>query len=171
MKQILFYIALTGWFLGLTVHLLSVADYDLTQNFPFIWILHPGIFIVWFPAIILIIRNEELINLKRPENKSKVNPFKVYRIIFKNAPIWFKIVVFASFFYGIANFLLFMSSQPGGPAIENGQYILQNHGTLIRVLTEQEYHHFKANEVRGFSGHWLVFYGVAAAIFFPKTNK
>lgn len=60
-----------------------------------------------------------------------------------------------------------MSSQPGSPEIQDGQYILQNHGKLIRTITEQEYHHYKANEVRGFSGHWLIFYGFSAALLYP----
>jgi len=67
--------------------------------------------------------------------------------------------------------MLFAISQSGVPDIKNEQYILQNHGQLIRILTEQEYHHYKANEVRGFSGHWIAFYGIAMAVLFPNGRQ
>ncbi|MGO4703257.1 hypothetical protein [Dyella sp. 2RAB6] len=40
-----------------------------------------------------------------------------------------------------------------------------NHGQLIREISATEYAGFKAEEVRGFSGHWMVFYFVPAAYF------
>jgi len=45
-----------------------------------------------------------------------------------------------------------------------------DHGTLIRIITEKEFHHYQANEIRGFSGHWLIFYGFAAAVLYPFKN-
>jgi hypothetical protein len=39
------------------------------------------------------------------------------------------------------------------------------HGKLIREITATQFAAFKANEVRGFSGHWMVFYFVPAAYF------
>jgi len=38
---------------------------------------------------------------------------------------------------------------------------------LLATLTEKEFHHYKANETRGFSGHWIAFYGIAMAVLFP----
>ena len=70
------------------------------------------------------------------------------------------------FVYAIVNFMLFMVATEGGsPTIQDGKYLLLNHGELIREISLEEYSAFKANEVRGFSGHWLVFYYVAAACF------
>ncbi|MES1181693.1 MAG: hypothetical protein ABUL44_02765 [Flavobacterium sp.] len=52
MKKFLFYFAITGWTLGLIVHLLSLADYDITDKVPFVWVLHIGIFVVWLPVVL-----------------------------------------------------------------------------------------------------------------------
>jgi hypothetical protein len=83
-----------------------------------------------------------------------------------------KIALFwAGFYYAIVNFLVFMFSDPGTPAIKDGQYYLHTHGQWIRNITEQEYHHYKAATIRGFSGHWVAFYGLAAAVLYPfKRN-
>ena len=62
--------------------------------------------------------------------------------------------------------MLFMFATGGGsPSIQDGKFVLQSHGRLIRALTEPEYTAFKANEIRGFSGHWMVFYFVPFAYF------
>lgn len=55
----------------------------------------------------------------------------------------------------------------GSIGIRDGQYILHSHGKLIRTITEQEYHLAQANEARGFSGHWIAFYGIAMVIWYP----
>jgi len=96
-----------------------------------------------------------------------MNTFGFLKIIFKNVPRWLIVIAIVGSFYAFINFVLFVATQHGVPDIQNGQYVLQSHGTLIKTLSEQEYHHFKANEVRGFSGHWIAFYGIAMAVLFP----
>ncbi len=172
MKQILFYFAITGWTLGLIVHFLSIAEYNAAEKFPFIWLLHIGIFIVWLPAVLILTKNEELKAFRQSSSLKQLNPIAASKIFFGQTPSWLTIIAVAGFFYAIINFVLFMtSSHMGIPDIKNGQYILHDHGKLIKTLTEQEYYHYKANEVRFFSGHWLMFYGLAAAVLFPYNKQ
>jgi hypothetical protein len=171
MKKFLFYFAFTAWTLGLIVHLLSLADIDITDKVPFVWVLHIGIIVVWIPTVLELKKNEELIAYRQSGMLNRMNPFGFFIIIFRQTPTWLTIIAIGGFFYAIINFNLFMNSQLGNPDIKDGQYILENHGQLIKTLTEQEYHHCKANEVRGFSGHWLAFYGLAAAVLFPFNRQ
>jgi hypothetical protein len=65
-----------------------------------------------------------------------------------------------------------VGAEGGSPTIRDGQYLLLEHGKLIRELTASEYRALQTNEVRGFSGHWLVFFFVPAAYFLGnKSNK
>jgi hypothetical protein len=170
MKKYLFYFALTGWTLGLLIHILSLADIDVTEKIPFVWLLHIGIFVVWLPVVLDLKNNEELQDYRQSGMLNRMNPIEFLKIIFKDTPKWITIIAICGFFYAGINFMLFFASQDGTPAIKDGQFILQNHGQLIKTLTEQEYHHYKANEVRGFSGHWILFYGVATAILFKFSG-
>ena len=170
MKKYLFYFALTGWTLGLIVHILSIADIDVTEKIPFVWLLHIGIFVVWLPVVLDLKNNEELKDFQQSGMLNRMNPISFYKILFKDTPTWMSIIAGAGFFYAFINFILFMSSQGGTPSIQDGHYVLQNHGELIKNLTEQEYHQYKANEVRGFSGHWILFYGVATAILYKYSG-
>ena len=171
MKKFLFYFAITGCTLGLIVHLLSLADYDITDKVPFVWVLHMGIFVVWLPVVLDLKKNEELKAYQQSGMMNRMNPVGFFKIIFKQTPTWLTVIAIGGFFYAFVNFMLFMASQHGTPDIRDGQYILHNHGQLIKTLTEQEYHHYKANEVRGFSGNWLAFYGLAAAVLFPFNRQ
>jgi len=60
MKTALFWMAVTGWTLGLTVHLLSVFNIDVEDKVPFIWLLHFGIFLVWIPTVSMLKKTGEL---------------------------------------------------------------------------------------------------------------
>ena len=53
MKKFLFYFAVTGWTLGLIVHLLSIADFDITDKVPFVWVVSGT---DWKPISIIINR-------------------------------------------------------------------------------------------------------------------
>ncbi|MEX6690173.1 hypothetical protein QTN47_21870 [Danxiaibacter flavus] len=139
----------------------------MTEKVPFIWLLHIGVFVVWIPAILKLRKNEEFNEFQKSGILMRGNPVAFFKLVFKNTPTWLTIIALAGFFYATANSALFATGQPGVPGIQNGHYVLQNHGQVIKTLTEQQYHHYKANEARGFSGHWIAFYGIGMAMLFP----
>ena len=171
MKKLLFYFAITGWALALIVHALSIADFDIRDNVPFVWVLHFGVFVVWLPTVLILNKIEELNENQQSGILNRLNPFGFVKTICKQTPTWITVIAIGGFIYNMFNFWLFKASVQGGPDIMDGQYILQNHGKLIAYLTEQEYHHYRANEVRFFSGFWLAFYGIAAAVLFPFKRQ
>jgi hypothetical protein len=170
MKRALFYFALAGWLLGILVNVLSLLDIDVTEKAPFIWLLHIGIFVVWIPAVLDLRENQELKDYMQSGILNQMNPIGFYKIIFKDIPTWIILLALGGFFYAGINFILFISSQEGTASIKDGQFVLQNHGQLVRILTKQEYHHYSANEVRGISGHWILFYGMATGILFKYSG-
>lgn len=157
--------------MGLVVHLLTVADVDVTAKVPLVWVLHSGIFVVWLPAILTLKNSRVARDFQKAGTLNTMNPVALLKMMFHNTPTWLAVIAIAGLLYAPINFMVFIASQTGVPDIHNGQYILHNHGQLIKTLTEQEYHHYRANELRGFSGHWLAFYGMAAAILFPFGKR
>ena len=171
MKTILFWVAVTGWVLGLLVHVLSIFDVDVQTQIPYIWLLHLGIFVVWIPAILTLRKSESIRMFENPDTLKRMNPIAFFKVICEKTPVWIVVIAAAGLFYAFVNFLLFMTMQTGTPALKDGQYYLHNHGKLIRNITEQEYHHYKASLLRGFSGHWIAFYGIAAAVLYPFRKE
>ena len=145
-------VALAGFLLSLVVHVQALMGMDVASSIPSVWFLHVGIFVVFLPFVLL----------SRKDFASNGSLFGMA----KGLPLWVAMLGGGIFFYALVNFALFMVHTEGGnPTFENGKYLLMEHGKLIREITAAEYSAFKVNEVRGFSGHWLVFYFVPAAYF------
>ena len=79
-------------------------------------------------------------------------------IILRTVPVPLIIFGVVLFVYAFVNFMTFMSLMEGGsPVVINEAYYLNDHGRMIRELSPNEYHTFEKYEVRGFSGHWMIF--------------
>lgn len=170
MKKTLFFIACIGWMLSLSAHVLSMADYNVKEQVPFVWLLHFGIFLIALPAIYIFKKENTFTEFQKTSILNQLNPVAGFKVIFKNTPKWLSVVAFVGLVYAFFNFFISFAFIPGTTAIENDQYILENHGVFVRTLTEQEYHHIQATEIKGVSGHWLAFYGIAAALLFPFAS-
>jgi hypothetical protein len=145
-------LALVGFLASLIVHFQALMGIDVASSVPSVWFLHGGIFVVFLPFVLL--------------SRKDFTGNKSLFAMAKGLPRWVAALGGVIFVYAIINFAVFMVNTDGGsPVAENGRYLLMEHGKLIREITATEFAAFKANEVRGFSGHWLVFYFVPAAYF------
>jgi hypothetical protein len=159
MSRIFGLFALLGFMLSLVAHIAALLGIDVADRFPYVWSLHIGIFAVFIPFVFSM--------HKTLGAKPKFADIK------SNFPGWIVAIGLVIFIYAILNFILFVHNTEGGsPSIQDGRYVLSSHGKMIRELTEAEYHAFNANVVRGFSGHWMIFYFVPFAyfMFFKKFN-
>jgi hypothetical protein len=137
MKMFLSIFALVGFLASLLVHSLTFLGISAAEYVPWVWMLHVGIFVAVIPLIGKDVRRD-LVNRK---------------------PRWVQAVLIFFIAYAVINFILFFwLSQGGTPDIWDGKYVLHSHGKLIRELSEREYHLQQAYVLRGFSGHWMIFY-------------
>ncbi len=139
-----------GFLLSLAVHVAALAGVDVSARVPTVWLLHAGIFVVFIPYVFS--------NSRREDRKS--------RDLLAALPRWARRAVIFLFGYMFINFAIFIFRASGGnPAMENGKYLLKSHGRVIREITREEYTALRANIVRGFSGHWMLFYFVPFGYF------
>jgi hypothetical protein len=142
--------AAAGFLLAAVVHVAALLGHDVEARFPQAGLLHLGIFVVFIPFIVFA--RQEL------GNQPDLFQFSA------SVPRWAATVAAIIMVYAVANFFLSMAhTQGGSPTVENGKYLLIDHGKLIRELTVAEYHALKADVTRRFSGHWLMFYFISAA--------
>lgn len=90
-----------GLSLSLWVHFGAVAGRKVAPE-PYFWMLHVGIFVVWFPTV--LVANRRVGNARRKD---------YWDAVFKGSPIWFKYVVYAFLAYAFLNFLIFLPQAPG----------------------------------------------------------
>jgi hypothetical protein len=171
MKKILFWTAVFGWTASLLVHLLAIAHIDARHYVPPAMLLHIGIFVVWVPAILELRRNKTFQQFEGSGFGNRLNPVKSFNAMMTGTPAPMRLLAIAGFFYAIANFLFFMTAHNASPDIMDGRYVLHNHGKIVRYISKGEYESGELWELRAFSGHWIAFYGMAAAILFPFKKE
>jgi hypothetical protein len=158
MHRFIAFIALSGFVLSVVVHIVALLGRDVSAQVPLVWSLHLGIFVVFIPFVL--------------SSRKVLGPKPSLAELREIFPGWVVALGGVIFAYAILNFLLFMlATQGGSPSIHDGNYVLEDHGRLIRTLSASEYASFKANEIRGFSGHWLVFYFVPFAYFMFRKES
>ena len=156
--------AFIGFGLSLIVHLLSFIGLNIMTYVPRIWVLHLGIFVFNLPLVF------------SPFNWSgKKEGLRRY---FAPMPRWARHVLHCFFAYAILNFVIFIVlSHDGSPDILDGKYVLRTDGLpenqhVIREISKEEYNLRSDRILRGFSGHWMLFYLVPAFYFwFPRMIR
>jgi hypothetical protein len=96
------WISVIGLIVSLWVHLGAVMGRRVAPA-AFFWILHIGIFVVWFPAM-LTTRNAV----------RNVNQKEFWKVVLKGSPKWMHYMVYGFFGYAVVNFLWFMTKAPNG---------------------------------------------------------
>ena len=91
-----------GLVLSLWVHLGAVAGRRVAPE-EFFWILHMGIFLVWFPAV--LVAKERVGNINRKDFS---------KIMLKGSPDWMRYMVYGFLGYAMVNFAFFFFQVPTG---------------------------------------------------------
>lgn len=103
------FIVLSGVGLGLSlwVHLGAVEGRRVAPE-AFFWMLHVGIFVVWFPAVFVAI--------KRVGNNARKD---FWKLVLRGSPKWMRYMVYGFFAYAIVNFAIFFFQAPQGSSGAN----------------------------------------------------
>ncbi|NJM54101.1 MAG: hypothetical protein HC846_12390 [Blastocatellia bacterium] len=161
-------VSLIGFGSSLFVHLIACLGLNVTDNFPFVWLLHLGIFVVFIPMEISIMLE-----------KGNASDEGISYDLVSSIPRKSRYIAGFFFVYMLLNFILFFAqSYEGSPETKNGKYVLYSNGKasqryIIRELSEAEYNLRQAQILRGFSGHWMFFYLLPTLHFnyFGRQNK
>lgn len=146
MRQILAGIAWVGLAVSVVVHLATYKGGEVVASFPYAAGLHAGIFFIAILTAFLYFRQ------RSAQNKNN-------RVGQATMPAWAQGLMGVVFVYAIVIFLLFSAqSESGSLAVRDGQYLLLNHGVLIRHLTFEEYVAKQVYILRAFSAYWVLFY-------------
>jgi hypothetical protein len=103
-----------------------------------VWGIHIGIFIVWIPTILISIQTTRFANRK-----------DFWKVALAGCPTWMRSAGYILFGYAILNFIIFIATTFGQPK-------------------QQETEDAPPSVIRGFSGHWMIFYGAAFAVLYSR---
>jgi len=122
-------------------------------------LLHMGIFILVLP----------MFALEYSSIRNRVFFWKGFR---QGRPTWTvpAITLIGLFFFSHFAFFL-IQSHAASPEIKDGDYVLNNHGHIVKLLTHGEYLALKGAELRLFATGWIFFYFVLTMYWwFPRIR-
>jgi hypothetical protein len=137
-------------FFGLTIDKLGV----------WIFVFHGGIFLLLLPMVVV----------EYPAIKANAFFWKEFA---RGKPRWVCPGITVSFLFFVIFLVLFLVlSHASSPEIQNGEYVLTNHGDFVRVLSESEYLRLKGWELRFFASAWMCFYFILTMYWwFPRNRR
>lgn len=122
-------------------------------------VMHVGIFVLWIPMCLA-------------EYASLRDRSFFWKAFSRGKPKWVVPTIQLIGLLFAAHFILFLiESHAATPQINAGQYVLDNHGQILKVITQREYLHLKGAELRIFASGWMCFYFVSLTYWwFPKPQ-
>jgi hypothetical protein len=138
--------------ISLLVHVSTFLGIDPMEKWPGVMFIHLAIFPPFIAALFCANRTAG------PKHGAQDR-------VMSCSPLWLKILTGVCFAYALVNFAVFIVLIEGGsPRERDGKYFLHSHGTVLRELSEAEFHQMQAFVVRGFSGHWMLFSSAALMV-------
>lgn len=107
------------------------------------------------------------------ESRSLESKRAFWRDAMRALPAWARGIVTVFWLVAIAHFVwFFFSGHRGVPTIKDGQFIIDSHGRIIKVLTEHEYWALKGEEVRSLASLMVAVYlNAAMNWWFPIAKR
>jgi hypothetical protein len=169
-------IALVVFVMSALVHLLTFVP-GAPVSMHWTWPLHLAAMVVFGlmclqgPLLVgraLVNRGSFMQRLRESQNRDR----KMRAAVFSSVPRYLIVACIAIFVYAMINLALFATKiSDGSPVEKNGKFFLEQHGKQIREIDQAEFRRLEALEVRGFSGHWMLFSLVPAVYFFCVHAK
>jgi hypothetical protein len=96
--RVFVWLSAIGLVASVCVHIAAITGHPVSSLF---WIFHVGIFVVWFPAILVA---------QRLVGSTKRKDF--WKAVLKGSPDWMRYMVYGFFAYAFVNFMFFMTNAP-----------------------------------------------------------
>lgn len=141
-------------FAGLTIG-------SVTNAHPWLFIFFGGIFLLYIPVVV--------IEYDGPSWERKF----FWRGFAETRPRWAVPAIKALGLFAVIHFILFLVLTHGcSPEIVNGSFVLNDHGTVRRILNQTEYLSLKGWEARFFASFMICFYAVITLYWwFPSARR
>jgi hypothetical protein len=179
-RRFLVVLAGCGLAASIAAYLGSFGRMTFDNLMPWPFVLHLGVFALVVPMVVI---ESSSFNFKTPAWIWFSGGRPIERGAFswkgyaQGAPVWGETFYWKQFSRGMPkwvlptikllglffffHFILFLvQTHAASPQIKDGQYVLNNHGQIVKALSELEYFRLKGAELRMFSAGWIFFYFV-----------
>lgn len=146
LRRILALISASGLAASLAIYVASYTGSTMDGLFRWVIILHIGVFFFYCRYIY------------RTNSALRRASF-FWKEFGRGMPKWVVPTINSLGAFFIIHFIVFLwLSHAASPEIKDGNYVLNNHGHILRMITKSEYLRLKGGELRLFATGWIFFY-------------
>ena len=153
-------ISACGLVAGIVIYIASYMGSTLDDLFRWAIVLHIGIFVL---VLSMCVTNYSAF-------RSRLFFWKEFG---RGMPKWVVPTIKGLGAFFVIHLIVFLwQSHAASPEMKDGNYVLNNHGHILRMLTKSEYLRLKAGELRLVATGWIFFYFVPTAYWwFRRPNN
>jgi amino acid transporter len=98
---------------------------------------------------------------------------EIWKRAYSNVPRWVPILTLLILAYTGFNFFYSLLVLNDGltPSMEQGRYVMQDHGHVVREISQVDYWRHSAYQLRGMSTHLILFTAVALGVLWSEHRK
>ena len=150
----------SGLFASIVIYIASYGGATMDAIFRWAIVLHIGIFVLLLPIYAV-----EYSTVRQRTFFSKGFARGMPRWVVPSTKL-------LALFFAV-HFVLFLAQSHGSaPEIKNGEYVLNDHGKIVKTLTQSEFYKLKGAELRLFATEWMFFYLVPTVYcWFTRTEQ
>src|SRR5712671_1924422 len=154
MRKVVAIAAVPGLIASIYIFIASFLGLSMDNLGGKAFLLHLGIFALFIPLIFV------------DHWSNGVDPFR-------GKPRWVLRSMQILFLLFLVVFLTFLSlSHAASPEIINGEHVLNNHGKIVRHISERDYRFLKGWELRLFASGWVLgYYAAMMYWWFPRQDE
>jgi hypothetical protein len=174
MNRFFFTVSILGIIACVTINVLALSGIYVSRSMGFMLFLMLGAGIVFVPAVLKLKKLSKANQQERPKGlkgfrKHNKDTKAIMLSFWKPYPTGLKSLVIVIAVYGFVNFFsMGYLLGEGNAKLENGIYIMQDHGKFVRDITEAEYLQNLAYQSSLFTGHIAIFYAISMLFHYRK---
>lgn len=161
-------VAVGGFTLAALLNAITWLPVNVSGLTP-VWVaLFLVIFPTWFPVVLILQREQKAYYTENPKRRWYQSRYRLpFARTFIGVPPWLKLVGYVVVAYVAINFFASIAGLPGQPEMSGNRYFFNDHGREIPTDL-QGYLAGLRYQMRIFTGHPMIFYGVAALTMYGR---
>lgn len=163
--HIIFILSCIGLSISIIVHSLTFFRINVEDSISGVWFLQ--VLAIGIAGITIILFKTHVYQAKKNSEEKRTND---WAILFEGVPKLYITLLILLAIYAFLNVLNLIVNFEGNASFLNGEYVLLDHGRIIKTLSKSIYDYQQIINLRSLSSGWIAIYGLVFLVSNPSAR-